>query len=105
VIDRLVHVDEMQESQEGQGVEGAVEEPGVFFSPLVASERAGLAILETGNIWTQGTVSIKKPCFCKSTAPGDAHFPTCALPFPRVSSSSKASIVARICTALTVESM
>jgi hypothetical protein len=50
VVDRLVDVDEVAEPEQGQRVEGAVEEPRVFLAPLVAGERAGLAVLEVGNV-------------------------------------------------------
>ena len=50
VVDRLADVDEMLEAQEGQRIEGAVEEARVFLPPLVAGERAGLAVLKIGNV-------------------------------------------------------
>ena len=53
VLDRLVDVDEVAEPQQGQRVEGAVEEPRVLLSPLVAGKRTGLAVLKIGNVWAQ----------------------------------------------------
>jgi hypothetical protein len=44
------HVDEVQQVQEGEGVEGAVEEARVGFAVLVAVEGAGFGVLEGGDV-------------------------------------------------------
>lgn len=41
-----VDVDEVQQTQQGEGVEGAVEEAGVLLAPLVAGEGACLPVLQ-----------------------------------------------------------
>jgi hypothetical protein len=53
MIDRLVDVDEVEESKDGQRIESAVEEPRVFLPPFVAGECARLTVLEIGNVWGQ----------------------------------------------------
>lgn len=53
VINGLVNIDKVEEAKEGKGIEGAVEEASVFLTPLITRKRAGLAVLEAGNIWTR----------------------------------------------------
>lgn len=45
----LVHVDQVQQPEQGEGVEGAIEEARVLLAPLVAGEGACLPVLEVGN--------------------------------------------------------
>lgn len=51
MIDRLVDVDEVEEPEERQRIESAVEEPRVFLPPFIAGERAGIAVLEVRDVW------------------------------------------------------
>jgi hypothetical protein len=50
VVDCLVNVDEVEEPEERQRVESAVEKPRVFLPPLVAGKGTGFSVLEIGNI-------------------------------------------------------
>lgn len=61
----LVDVDEVQQSQEGEGVEGAVQEARVLLAPLVACEGACLTVLQVCND-CEGCVSVELGLRCKS---------------------------------------
>lgn len=54
VLDGLGDVDEREQAEERQRVEGAVEEARVLFAPFVAGEGAGGAVLEVGDDYGGG---------------------------------------------------
>lgn len=65
VVDRPVDISQVEEAEEGQGVEGAVEEARVLLAPLVAGEGACLPVLEAG--YDCGCVSVVcAVCFIKT---------------------------------------
>lgn len=58
VLDGPADVDEVEQAQQGEGVEGAVEEARVFLAPLVAGEGARLLVLEAGYDCMGASVSL-----------------------------------------------
>lgn len=53
VLDRLLDVDTCHPVEEGQGKEGTEEEARVAFAPLIACERASIAILPLRDVCLQ----------------------------------------------------